>query len=245
MLKENTMKTILLKVFQISLVAVLALTAACAVAGQPSQEPEPSPDLDKIKTEAVAEAIVDQDELLDASKTEAVSTAVAAITEQAALNPTPTAVLPTTAPATEVTPTAAANATLPAVVPPVVGITTVPGVVKPTKTPYTDACSVVSTSPSDYQVLKAGQDFDGVWVLKNTGMVTWTDGQYYIAEQSGTIPVEKDLYYIKGDVVVNDTVEVRADMIAPASSGTYVSNWAVYNNVGMPFCYIYVAITIP
>lgn len=239
------MKTILQKVFQISLVAVLALTAACAVAGQPAQEAEPSPDLDKIKTEAVAEAIVDQAELIDAAKTEAVSTAVAMVTEQAALNPTPTAVPPTTVPPAQVTPTSAASATLPAVVPPVVVVTTVPGVVKPTKTPYTDACSVVSTSPSDYKVLTAGQDFDGTWVLKNTGMVTWTDGQYYIKYQSGTIPVEKDLYYIKGDVVVNDTVEVRADMTAPASSGTYVSNWAVYNNVGMPFCYIFVAITIP
>ena len=239
------MKTILHKVLQLSLVAVLVMTAACAVASPPAQDAEPTQDLDKVKTEAVAEAIVDQDELLDAAKTEAVSTAVAAITEQAALNPTATVALPTTAPATEVTPTAAASATLPAVVPPVVVVTTVPGVVKPTKTPYTDACSVVSTSPSDYKVLTAGQDFDGTWVLKNTGMVTWTDGQYYIKYQSGTIPVEKDLYYIKGDVVVNDTVEVRADMTAPAASGTYVSNWAVYNNVGMPFCYIFVAITIP
>lgn len=239
------MKTILHRVLQFSLAAVLVLTAACAVASPPAQEAEPTQDLDKVKTEAVADAIGDQDELLDAAKTEAVSTAVAAITEQAALNPTPTAVPPTTVPPAQVTPTSAASATLPAVVPPVVVVTTVPGVAKPTKTPYTDACTVVSTSPSDYQVLKAGQDFDGVWVLKNTGMVTWTDGQYYITEQSGTIPVEKDVYYIQGDVVVNDTVEVRADMVAPASSGTYVSNWAVYNNVGMPFCYIFVAITIP
>lgn len=239
------MKTIMQKVFLISLVVVLALTAACAVAGQPTQEAEPSPDLDKIKTEAVAEAIVDQAELIDAAKTEAVSTAVAQVTEQAALNPTPTAVPPTAVPPTAVAPTTAASATLPAVVPPVVVITSVPVVTKPTKTPYTDACSVVSTSPSDYKVLNAGQDFDGVWVLKNTGMVTWTDGQYYIMKQSGNIPVEKDVYYIKGDIAVNDTVEVRADMVAPASSGTYVSNWAVYNNVGMPFCYIYVAITIP
>lgn len=239
------MKIILQKVFQISLVAVLALTAACAVAGQPSQDAEPSPDLDKIKTEAVAEAIGDQAELIDAAKTEAVATAVALVTEQAALNPTPTAVPPTAVSPAAITPTAAASATLPAVIPPVVAITTVPVVTKPTKTPYTDACSVVSTSPSDYKVLTAGQDFDGVWVLKNTGMVTWTDGQYYIMKQSGNIPVEKDVYYIKGDVPVNDTVEVRADMIAPASSGTYVSNWAVYNNVGMPFCYIFIAITIP
>lgn len=239
------MKTIMQKAFQISLVVVLALTAACAAAGQPSQEAEPSPDLDKIKTEAVAEAIGDQAELIDAAKTEAVATAVALVSEQAALNPTPTAVAPTAVPPAATTPTAAASATLPPVVPPVVAITTVPVVTKPTKTPYTDACSVVSTSPSDYKVLTAGQDFDGVWVLKNTGMVTWTDGQYYIMKQSGNISVEKDVYYIKGDVPVNDTVEIRADMVAPVSSGTYVSNWAVYNNVGMPFCYIFVAITIP
>jgi hypothetical protein len=239
------MKTIFHRVLQISLVAVLVLTSACALTSPPAQVAEPTPDLDKLKTEAVAEAIADQDELVNAARTEAVSTSVAAITEQAALNPTPTAALPTTAPVTNPTPTAKASATLPAVVPPVVVVTTVPGGVSPTKTPYTDACRVVSTSPSDYKVLTAGQDFDGTWVLKNTGMVTWTDGQYYIKYQSGTIPVEKDLYYIKGNVVVNDTVEVRADMTAPASSGTYVSNWAVYNNVGMPFCYIFIAITIP
>ncbi len=235
------MKTMTQFVFKISLIAVLLFTVGCSLLTQPTAEVEPTQDVGAIKTSAVAEAIVDQSKLLDAAKTEAVATAVAAITEDAKLNPSPTVSVPTLAPTSAVSATATATVIG---VPPVITVKP-PVVIVPTKTAYTDNCSVVSTTPSDYQVLTPGQDFDGTWVLKNTGKVTWTDGQYYIRFQSGNIPHKNDVYYISGDVKVNETVEVRADMLAPKDSGTYVSNWAVINNVGMPFCYIYVAITIP
>ncbi len=216
------------------------VNAGCNVFTQPTLETVATVDLEAIQEDAQATANAGVGELVDAAKTEAVATAIAAITEDALLNPSPTntAVVPTLATTTPA-PTVMATIVKTLAKPPVAAIPT------RTKTPYTDNCSVVSTSPKDYQVLTSGQDFDGVWVLKNTGMVTWTNGQYYISYLSGNIPHAKDVYYISGDVAVNDTVEVRADMVAPTASGTYVSNWAVINNVGMPFCYIFVAITIP
>jgi hypothetical protein len=232
------MKTITKLALLVTMISVILVTAGCGALNQATSAP--TEDLGAVQTAAVATANASIDEQLNAAKTEAVATAIAAITEDAKLNPSPTVALPTLEPTTAVTTTVVVNT-------PVTVKTNPPAVTVPTitKTPYTDNCSVVSTTPKDYQVMTPGQDFDGVWVLKNTGKVTWTDGQYYITNVSGTIPVEKNVYYIKGDVAVNDSVEVRADMTAPTAPGTYTSNWAVVNNVGMPFCYIYVAITIP
>ncbi len=233
------MKAFTRLVFCTSVIMVFLAAAGCSALNQPTSAP--TEDLGAVQTAAVATANANLDEQVNTAKTEAVATAIAAITEEAKLNPSPTVALPTLEPTTAISSTTVVINT------PVTVKTNPPSVTVPTitKTPYTDNCSVVSTTPKDYQVMTPGQDFDGVWVLKNTGKVTWTDGQYYITNVSGTIPVEKDVYYIKGDVAVNDSVEVRADMTAPTTSGTYTSNWAVVNNVGMPFCYIFVAITIP
>ncbi len=220
------------KIAMIGMISAITLLSACNAT--PSETP--TPDMGPLQTivAATAQSVIDSS--IEAAKTQAMSTAIAFITQEAEKNPTATPVpQPTATQALSASPTSIKST------PPKSGGSFYP---TKTKTPYTDDCAVISTSPKDYQHMQPGVDFDGVWTLKNTGKVTWND-KYYIKFVSGNIPHSSDMYFIPAGTIVGDTVEVRADFNAPTEPGTYVSNWKVINNDGTAFCYMYVAITVP
>lgn len=231
-------------IYRLTLAAILLLAVGCSVVPQ-APAAAPTVDAGPIQTAAAQTAEAAVAGAVDAAKTQAVESAFALLTEEAAKNPTATPVPPTAVPATA-TPVSVVAVTATPISVTVPTATKKAVIVYPTftKVPYTNACQVVGQLPKDYQVMHPGGDFDAVWTLKNTGKVTWTDGQFYIHYRSGTISHKQDTYYISGNIPVNDTVEVRADFMAPTDPGTYVSNWEVVDNVGTAFCNIYVAITI-
>jgi hypothetical protein len=86
------------------------------------------------------------------------------------------------------------------------------------------------TIPDDTE-MEAGETFTKIWKLQNIGSCTWTTGymaSYFYGERMGgpdTVPLE--------DVVPpGSSVEIIVEMVAPASPGTYQSNWKLRNPEG-------------
>jgi hypothetical protein len=171
---------------------------------------------------------------LGAIRDEVVATVVAKITADAALNPTPTqAPTNTTAPTQSMVTATAAVPVL------VTGGTVTPiatkkvvsgggGVFIPSKTPYTDSALLISQSPKDGSSFAPGADFDIVWTIKNTGLRTWTS-DFYIRYLKGTEGSKSKTYSVT-PIAVNDTTDVRVDMVAPSTPGTYNSVWQLVND---------------
>lgn len=211
----------------LTLVGVAALLSGCGV-GAPQETPTPDP--------AVIAATV------AVIQTQAVETAVAQITVDAALNPsaTPTAVPPTNTP--EPTATLAPSATLP----PPPTATFIPATAKPTNTstPAALQCSVVSASPANKAEMTPGQDFDGKWTFKNSGTEAWDandiDFRYYEGHKFQTSVDGLDL---TEKIEVGDTASFVIDMVAPTEKGSYTANWALSFGASR-FCVVTVSIVV-
>lgn len=176
---------------------------------------------------------------LDVVRTEVAQTVVAKITYDAMLNPSATPLptnttMPPTAPAPQATATTAAS--LPPAVP---TATTKPAtggsgsVFVPSKTPYTDAALLVTQTPVDGTSFSPGSDFDILWTLKNVGLRSWNDN-FYVRYSSGEKGSKTSLVYLPA-ISVNETADVRIDMIAPLQPGTYNTTWQVVNDDGTVF----------
>ena len=214
------------------LVGVLFATSCGAGASQ-----EPTPDVAAIKTEAAMEVM-------------------AQLTVDAVLNPTATEVPPTMTPL----PTATT------------GMTATPttrvyyssggssssssssGTAVPTLTPDVYKCSIVSESPLDGPQM-TGWIYDKIWTVKNTGIVTWDEGEYYyiwIEDPSdyGLMGDSADLspkhkYILKEDVDPGDTIDIIVDVEIPTQpeDDIQVSYWALVNDNGDAFCQFNMVIT--
>ena len=171
-----------------------------------------------------------QQATFDLLRTQAAQTVVANLTQNA---PTNTPVLPTATPVPTSTP-APTSTPLPTNTP--LPPTSLPTAtfVPWTSTPYYTAtstaynCTITSVTPKTTDTLKAGQDFDGNWVVKNTGTSGWlmvdTDFKYV----SGTkFQTKGDLFDFKSDVAVGASYTVIVDMLAPTDAGTYLASWAI------------------
>ena len=104
----------------------------------------------------------------------------------------------------------------------------------PTPTPVvTNACQIVSTTPS--QSMKPKADFDAVWTLKNTGTSTWShtevDYRYYSGEK---IYKRGSAYDLPKDVKPSETIRIVVDMVAPAKAGTYKTEWLLTGLCSLP-----------
>ncbi len=153
---------------------------------------------------------------LNPIRTEVAATVLAQVPGICALTPSPTQEIPptqTTAPA--------ATATLAETV------TSTPS----TGTPDTrDLAMWVSQTVQDDTVFKPGQEFNMTWQLKNVGTSTWTAAyrlRFYSGDPFGTA---KEIALGK-DVKPGETVEIGAQMKAPARPGDYRSDWVLSNEV--------------
>lgn len=194
-------------------VLLVAILAGCGRA-QPSLEPT-----------------VDTQPTFNAIQTQAVQTALAEMTLNA---PTATPVLPTATPlpATEVPPTAAPTETaIPVVIPTMLPTNTrVPATAAPvfTATSASFNCSITESSPDYGADIRPGGDFDGRWVVKNTGSEVWSASEVDIKYISGTkFQVNVDAMDLGGDVAKDGTYTIIVDMLAPNSAGRYTASWAV------------------
>lgn len=215
------------KTIGLALILIAALATACG----PATQIEPTPDLDKIRTEAV-------------------QTAKAELTMEAKLNPPATEVPPTITPFS----TATQEAPLPKTGPSSSGSSGSSGgsggssgTPIPTWTPVVYACEIINQSPWDRTVM-TGSIFDVVWTVKNVGIGTWNTAEYYVKRNSDTGIdgglTHKDQYKLRNDVAPYQTYDVIVDIsvsVNPSDDIQY-TEWGIVNDNGEVFCKFYFAI---
>jgi len=162
-----------------------------------------------------------------AAHTEAAITVVAEITEEARLNPSPTITetplpSPTATLQPSLTPLPALTATS---TKPPTAIAKTPTL---SPTPSEFACQVVEKSPADGTTYPPGGDFDGVWVLKNTGTEEWDAENTDYGYVSGENFSQSDERYDLGETVKpGDEIKIVVDMNAPDAKGEYQTTWGI------------------
>jgi hypothetical protein len=205
--------------------AISALLAACA----PSTAAEPTLDIGAIQTLAV-------------------QTAVMEITVQAILHPSSTPI-PQTAVQTPAVPLH----------------TAVPGLASngadgnsgggsggsggslgtplATRTPDVYICEYVSQAPADKPQM-TGANYDMVWTIRNTGIVTWNTSEYYIKWLGGSDLSPHHTYPLLKNVAPSDSIDIVVDINIPTEPMTdlQVTRWGIVNDNGDVFCKFYHAI---
>lgn len=213
----------LLKGFKpIGMVLIMLTLTACTALSPATPQPtaQPTTDINQMSTQIAA-------------------TVIAQLTAEAALNPSPvpptaTPFIPTETPL-QPSPT---NTEMPLptlTLPPLPTATRVPSsggtVIKPTRTPYTDAAELVSQTPKDGFYVPKGQDFDINWTVKNVGRRAWNT-QFYLRYLSGVEGSDASKIMVANTVPVNETYTFRVDMVAPVIPGRYVTTWQLINDDG-------------
>lgn len=187
---------------------------------------------------------------LAAVKTQAVQTAMAQLTLEAAMMPTPTVALPTLAPVPTYTQVPLAT------IPPITtsggsssGSTGTSGGtgggIVPTWTPDVYKCELVNQVPIDGWQW-AGDNIDVVFTLKNTGVVTWTTPTYYAKWLGYDDLSPSHTYPLSANVTPGNTGKVTIDVNVPLAPAQYRTQWALINDNGEAFCkfYFYVSSVI-
>lgn len=102
------------------------------------------------------------------------------------------------------------------------------GTIPAIATPVTSSICEVSSSPALSSVMKAGEDFDAVWTVKNISGKTWETGTLDYKYIRGTeLHKYESLYDFNETVKSGESVKIRVDMLAPLKAGTYTTNWAL------------------
>jgi hypothetical protein len=155
---------------------------------------------------------------------QAPATAVAGSTAEATITPVPSATpantntpLPT---ATPVPPTATP-------IPPTPTFTATP-------IPCNLAQFVSDVTIPDGTVVSPGSTFTKTWRLKNTGACTWTTN-YDVVFVSGTQMSSSAVVDLPGNVVSGQVIDISVTMTAPATQGSYRSNWKLRDASGLLF----------
>jgi methionine-rich copper-binding protein CopC len=182
---------------------------------------------------------------LDTVRTEAVQTAIAAITVTAESMPTATAtttVIPSDTP-------------VPATATPVASLTAAPSATStrvvysggsgwvPTKTVYTDTAKLTAQTPADNKSFTPGEDFDITWTFQNVGLRPWNT-QFYFNYVSGPTSQNGKNIFVSRQVAVNDTYSFTVDMEAPTTPGIYVCKWGLINDDGVTFFSFYYSFAV-
>ncbi len=209
-------KSMWLKIISVSLLA--AILAGCNTAAT--------------TVAPTAATTSDQQATLDSLRTQVAQTVIANPT---LVPPTETPVLETNTPTVTFTPTSTVT--------PLATSTPLPPTVAPTRTPvpwtstpvYTATsiaynCTITSVTPNTASTpTKVGNDFDGKWVIKNTGTETWFANDIDIKFISGTNFQEngKTIFDMTSDVAHDASYTLIIDMVAPSTAGTYTTTWAL------------------
>lgn len=206
--------------FGLIFTAVLLLTA-CG----PKAAAEPTPDVEAIRTQAV-------------------QTAQAEMTVQAALNPTATQIPATITPL----PTATVGTPMPTAKPlgsggGGSGGGGSSGTAIPTATPDAWRCQIVDEYPLDKPQM-TGSEYQRHFIIKNIGTTTWWAYDVYVEfDDSCTvcenITYQKKPFYINKNVAPGDTIDIVFDMDVPTNPVAlpgYTMAWNMNSGVGGLIC---------
>jgi len=214
-MKEDkmTQKKHLLVLFTLTLI-VMVLLSACG--GKTAEEEEQDP---------------------NAAITQVVETAMAALTETAAVqSPTPSTT-PTVLPTNTSLPTMQPSPTVSTLV----GLPTTtsgsPSFVQPTG--QTSSCDiggfVKDVTIPDGTNVAAGQKFTKTWEIKNNGTCTWNKN-YTVVFYGGTQLAADTIYnFTDKDIEPGQNVQISVEMTAPTKTGKYTSYWILRNDLGQNF----------
>jgi hypothetical protein len=208
------------------LVLLSVLLAACGMAA----DQEPTPDVVAIKTQAV-------------------ETAMAEMTVQAALNPSATPLPPTITPlptATRFTqtPMAASGSSSGGSTS---GGSGGGGSKLATRTPTWPSwssddyrCEFVDQYPYD-QAQKAGTEYDIVWTVRNIGDRKWWTNLTEVVRLSGAEIAPYKSYQLPKNVNPGETVQIRVDIHLPTNPTEQMltTEWGIKNDQGTVFCRFY------
>lgn len=217
-------------------VLIAAILAGCQTA-QPSLEPtvNTEPTFSLIQTQAVQTAVMNMT-LNAPSATPVMFTETSAPTEAA-----PTMAAPTETATTE--PTLTLAPALPTATP---TRTLVPWTVTPAFTATSSAynCTITEQSPPFGYDLRPGIDFDGKWIVKNTGTQPWVTSEVDIKYVSGTKFQSKvDMLDLSANVAVGGSYTIIVDMFAPTTTGRYSTAWAIVRG-GQTICTLPITIDV-
>ena len=208
------------------LIVISVLLAACGA----TAEQEPTPDVVTLRTQAV-------------------ETAMAEMTIQAALNPTATSVPPTITPlptATRYTLTPIAGGGSSSA-----GSSSTGGsgggskiaTSTPTRPPWSSddyQCAFVDQFPYD-QAQKAGSEYDIVWTIRNTGDRIWYTNLTEVVWMGGDDISPAHSYRLPNNVKPGETVRVTVDIHLPTrqQESRLETFWGIKNDSGTIFCRFY------
>jgi FtsP/CotA-like multicopper oxidase with cupredoxin domain len=97
-----------------------------------------------------------------------------------------------------------------------------------------DSAFVADVTVPDDTEFAPGADFDKIWTLKNSGACDWTE-KYSLAWSRGAKLTDDLSQQLDKVVKPGETVDVDVPMTAPATPGTYASNWQMRDEAGRPF----------
>lgn len=173
----------------------------------------------------------------EARQTNVAQTVAVQFTKTAIARPTDTPVpTATTAPT--------ATATLATVVPTAApGITPSPQVTTTTAAPTAsggiDAGVWARSAPADDSIVKAGQKFQVVVTLMNTGTTTWTTDYYIQYVDGNNFGISENTFKMPTEVPPTMSIQFTMDFTAPQTVGVAKSNWNIVNANNVPFGYFY------
>ena len=106
-----------------------------------------------------------------------------------------------------------------------------------------------NNSAANYNNMQAGQPFTGNWLLKNSGLDTWS-GNFKVATSAAPTantqdaqfnqmgaPLQASLHELSGQdsVPPETTVTLQLSFTAPNTPGIYAFHWQLVDNTGQPF----------
>lgn len=106
--------------------------------------------------------------------------------------------------------------------------------VSPTPSCTNKAEFISHLSISDNTMLKEGQAFAKIWLIKNVGTCTWT-GSYALHFISGDKMNGPDQVAMPRQVSPGETVEIHLDLVAPSNTTASSGNWVLSDPEGNLF----------
>lgn len=125
--------------------------------------------------------------------------------------------------------------------------TAVPYTPVPSATPTQAAfsCKLVSVSPADGTKIKINTDFDGVWVVKNTGTKRWEVGTLDLKYVNGTkFQTKGDVFDVSKEVAPGAEYTLIVDMKTPATAGKVTASWVLTMDGTTVFCTLPLSIEV-
>ncbi len=226
----------LTKVF--SILILLAFAGTATGCGATAAAPAPTVDTQALRTE-VAQTVVANPTIQSALNPPPATPTNPPTQTPVVISPTETAVPPTQEPtATFTVPPAAAAATITITAAPAKSKVVVPTV------PKSDEALLMYATPAAYTHFEPGESFDVVWTFKNVGMKTWTN-EYFLTFDGGKDMFPKgEVAMVSGKVHPGSSTQLRLDVTAPSSAGTYTARFSFYNDNRFIFGTFYIIIIV-